>query len=179
MHRLHPNDRLWCKADLVGGGYIQKKFCFFCFISLQGLSVGNMFYVFSDDGITVLQPSECEIRRHIGPEERIFSTYVSPAADSWEMFRSLLKGCCCLKGWSLVGFMWHPRGASAALENQGRSVGSISQIKAQQGGMWRGWPPGGQVFPVSCVCTAQKHTVNYCTSLRDRLKRCFLNHSFA
>ncbi|OXB57306.1 hypothetical protein ASZ78_000524 [Callipepla squamata] len=39
------------------------------------LSVGNMFYVFSDDGITVLQPNECEIRRHIRPEERIFSSY--------------------------------------------------------------------------------------------------------
>ncbi|XP_053812297.1 follistatin-related protein 4 isoform X2 [Vidua chalybeata] len=39
------------------------------------LSVGNMFYVFSDDGITVLQPSECEIQRHIRPEERIFTSY--------------------------------------------------------------------------------------------------------
>ncbi|KAL2299451.1 hypothetical protein Nmel_014107, partial [Mimus melanotis] len=39
------------------------------------LSVGNMFYVFSDDGITVLQPNECEIRRHIRPEERIFTNY--------------------------------------------------------------------------------------------------------
>ncbi|XP_059681425.1 follistatin-related protein 4 isoform X2 [Gavia stellata] len=41
----------------------------------EGLSVGNMFYVFSDDGITVLQPNECEIRRHIGPKERIFTSY--------------------------------------------------------------------------------------------------------
>ncbi|NWZ35023.1 FSTL4 protein, partial [Brachypodius atriceps] len=41
----------------------------------EGLSVGNMFYVFSDDGITVLQPNECEIRRHIRPEERIFTNY--------------------------------------------------------------------------------------------------------
>ncbi|XP_051487251.1 follistatin-related protein 4 isoform X1 [Apus apus] len=40
----------------------------------EGLSVGNMFYVFSDDGITVLQPNECEIRRHIRPEERIFTS---------------------------------------------------------------------------------------------------------
>ncbi|KAM6408404.1 follistatin-related protein 4 [Rhynochetos jubatus] len=39
------------------------------------LSVGNMFYIFSDDGITVLQPNECEIRRHIRPEERIFTSY--------------------------------------------------------------------------------------------------------
>ncbi|NXJ68218.1 FSTL4 protein, partial [Rostratula benghalensis] len=41
----------------------------------EGLSVGNMFYVFSDDGITVLQPKECEIRRHIRPEERIFTSF--------------------------------------------------------------------------------------------------------
>uniref|UniRef100_A0A7M4EWD2 Follistatin like 4 n=1 Tax=Crocodylus porosus TaxID=8502 RepID=A0A7M4EWD2_CROPO len=39
------------------------------------LSVGNMFYVFSDDGITVIQPNECEIRRHIKPNERIFTSY--------------------------------------------------------------------------------------------------------
>ncbi|XP_064377210.1 follistatin-related protein 4 isoform X2 [Dromaius novaehollandiae] len=39
------------------------------------LSVGNMFYVFSDDGITVLQPNECEIRRHVRPDERIFASY--------------------------------------------------------------------------------------------------------
>ncbi|XP_005523552.1 PREDICTED: follistatin-related protein 4 [Pseudopodoces humilis] len=41
----------------------------------EGLSVGNMFYVFSDDGITVLQPNECEIQRRIRPEERIFTSY--------------------------------------------------------------------------------------------------------
>ncbi|KAM6299551.1 follistatin-related protein 4 [Aegotheles albertisi] len=49
----------------------------------EGLSVGNMFYVFSDDGITVLQPNECEIRRHIRPEERIFTSYeeICPRAE--------------------------------------------------------------------------------------------------
>lgn len=36
-----------------------------------------MFYVFSDEGITVLQPSECEIRRHLKRTERIVATYVS------------------------------------------------------------------------------------------------------
>ncbi|XP_054907358.1 follistatin-related protein 4 isoform X4 [Poeciliopsis prolifica] len=41
----------------------------------EGLSVGNMFYVFSDEGITVLQPSECEIRRHLKRTERIVATY--------------------------------------------------------------------------------------------------------
>lgn len=55
-------------------------FFFFLFIHnvfCPGLSVGNMFYVFSDEGITVLQPSECEIRRHIKQTERIVATYVS------------------------------------------------------------------------------------------------------
>lgn len=47
--------------------------------SPPGLSVGNMFYVFSDEGITVLQPSECEIRRHMKRTERIVATYVSPS----------------------------------------------------------------------------------------------------
>ncbi|XP_038564865.1 follistatin-related protein 4 isoform X2 [Micropterus salmoides] len=41
----------------------------------EGLSVGNMFYVFSDEGITVLQPGECEIRRHMKRTERIVATY--------------------------------------------------------------------------------------------------------
>ncbi|XP_062826440.1 follistatin-related protein 4 isoform X3 [Anolis carolinensis] len=39
------------------------------------LSVGNMFYVFSDDGITIIQPSDCEIQRHIKPNEKTFSSY--------------------------------------------------------------------------------------------------------
>ncbi|XP_049597901.1 follistatin-related protein 4 [Syngnathus scovelli] len=41
----------------------------------EGLSVGNMFYVFSDEGITLLQPSQCEIRRQIKRTERIVATY--------------------------------------------------------------------------------------------------------
>lgn len=71
------------KKVLTAMDTYKKPSCSFCFISLQGLSVGNMFYVFSDDGITVLQPSECEIRRHIRPEERIFTTYVSPKPGSY------------------------------------------------------------------------------------------------
>ncbi|XP_056140273.1 follistatin-related protein 4 [Lampris incognitus] len=41
----------------------------------EGLSVGNMFYVFSYEGITVVQPSECEIRRQMKRSERIVATY--------------------------------------------------------------------------------------------------------
>ncbi|XP_073913376.1 follistatin-related protein 4 isoform X1 [Castor canadensis] len=39
------------------------------------LSVGNMFYVFSDDGIAVIHPADCEIQRHLRPTEKIFMSY--------------------------------------------------------------------------------------------------------
>uniref|UniRef100_A0A665X033 Follistatin-like 4 n=1 Tax=Echeneis naucrates TaxID=173247 RepID=A0A665X033_ECHNA len=61
-------------------------------LCLPGLSVGNMFYVFSEEGITVLQPGECEIRRHMKWTERIVATYeemcpkgegVSPQRCMW------------------------------------------------------------------------------------------------
>ncbi|CAD7687898.1 unnamed protein product [Nyctereutes procyonoides] len=41
----------------------------------EGLSVGNMFYVFSDDGIIILHPVDCEIQRHLKPTEKIFMSY--------------------------------------------------------------------------------------------------------
>ncbi|XP_059382862.1 follistatin-related protein 4 [Carassius carassius] len=41
----------------------------------EGLSVGNMFYVFSSEGITILQPGNCEIRRRIPRTERILGSY--------------------------------------------------------------------------------------------------------
>ncbi|XP_076994548.1 follistatin-related protein 4 [Tamandua tetradactyla] len=41
----------------------------------EGLSVGNMFYVFSDGGISVIHPTDCEIQRHLKPTERIFMSY--------------------------------------------------------------------------------------------------------
>ncbi|KAM7143012.1 follistatin-related protein 4 [Molossus nigricans] len=41
----------------------------------EGLSVGNMFYVFSDDGIVILHPVDCEIQRHLKPTEKIFTSY--------------------------------------------------------------------------------------------------------
>nr|XP_033797439.1 follistatin-related protein 5 isoform X1 [Geotrypetes seraphini]XP_033797448.1 follistatin-related protein 5 isoform X1 [Geotrypetes seraphini]XP_033797456.1 follistatin-related protein 5 isoform X1 [Geotrypetes seraphini] len=36
------------------------------------LGIGNMFYVFYEDGIKVIQPVECEFQRHIKPSEKIF-----------------------------------------------------------------------------------------------------------
>ncbi|KAM8971961.1 follistatin-related protein 4-like [Pelodytes ibericus] len=41
----------------------------------EGLSVGNMFYVFSEDGITTIQPRECEMQRQMKPRERILISY--------------------------------------------------------------------------------------------------------
>lgn len=41
----------------------------------EGLSVGNMFYVFSDDGIVVIHPVDCEIQRRLKPTEKIFMSY--------------------------------------------------------------------------------------------------------
>lgn len=37
--------------------------------------MGNMFYVFSDDGIVILHPVDCEIQRHLRPTEKIFMSY--------------------------------------------------------------------------------------------------------
>ncbi|XP_066244157.1 follistatin-related protein 4 isoform X2 [Saccopteryx leptura] len=39
------------------------------------LRVGNVFYVFSDDGIIVLHPGDCEIQRHLKPTEKISMSY--------------------------------------------------------------------------------------------------------
>uniref|UniRef100_A0A671RGQ3 Follistatin-like 5 n=1 Tax=Sinocyclocheilus anshuiensis TaxID=1608454 RepID=A0A671RGQ3_9TELE len=37
----------------------------------SGLGIGNMFYVFYEDGIKVIQPVACEIQRHIKPSEKL------------------------------------------------------------------------------------------------------------
>ncbi|KPP67479.1 hypothetical protein Z043_113926, partial [Scleropages formosus] len=39
------------------------------------LSVGNMFYIFSDEGVTILQPNECEVRKHVKRSDRIVASY--------------------------------------------------------------------------------------------------------
>ncbi|KAJ3588443.1 hypothetical protein NHX12_012036 [Muraenolepis orangiensis] len=38
-----------------------------------GLGIGNMFYVFYEDGIKVIQPVACEIQRHIKPSEKLLA----------------------------------------------------------------------------------------------------------
>ncbi|XP_023568871.1 follistatin-related protein 4 [Octodon degus] len=39
------------------------------------LSVGNVFYIFSDNGIVIIHPADCEIQRHLKPTEKIFMSY--------------------------------------------------------------------------------------------------------
>ncbi|KAK1200477.1 FSTL5 protein, partial [Pygoscelis papua] len=48
----------------------------------QGLGIGNMFYVFYEDGIKVIQPVECEFQRHIKPSEKLLGFQaICPKAD--------------------------------------------------------------------------------------------------
>ncbi|XP_061642839.1 follistatin-related protein 5 isoform X3 [Phyllopteryx taeniolatus] len=39
----------------------------------EGLGIGNMFYVFYQDGVKVIQPVACEIQRHIKPSEKLLA----------------------------------------------------------------------------------------------------------
>lgn len=50
-----------------------------------GLGIGNMFYVFYEDGIKVIQPVACEIQRHIKPSEKLLGLQVSCRVK--EMFK--------------------------------------------------------------------------------------------
>ncbi|XP_038611268.1 follistatin-related protein 5 isoform X2 [Tachyglossus aculeatus] len=47
------------------------------------LGIGNMFYVFYEDGIKVIQPIECEFQRHIKPSEKLLGLQdeVCPQAE--------------------------------------------------------------------------------------------------
>ncbi|XP_003418537.2 follistatin-related protein 5 isoform X1 [Loxodonta africana] len=55
----------------------------------EGLGIGNMFYVFYEDGIKVIQPIECEFQRHIKPSEKLlgFQEEVCPKAEGDEVQR--------------------------------------------------------------------------------------------
>ncbi|XP_025777439.1 follistatin-related protein 5 isoform X1 [Puma concolor] len=55
----------------------------------EGLGIGNMFYVFYEDGIKVIQPIECEFQRHIKPSEKLlgFQDEVCPKAEGDEIQR--------------------------------------------------------------------------------------------
>ncbi|XP_032079544.1 follistatin-related protein 5 [Thamnophis elegans] len=53
----------------------------------EGLGIGNMFYVFYEDGIKVIQPVECEFQRHIKPNEKLlgFQDEVCPKTGGDEV----------------------------------------------------------------------------------------------
>ncbi|XP_023561517.1 follistatin-related protein 5, partial [Octodon degus] len=53
------------------------------------LGIGNMFYVFYEDGIKVIQPKECEFQRHIKPSEKLLGLQgeVCPRAERDEVQR--------------------------------------------------------------------------------------------
>ncbi|XP_006501326.1 follistatin-related protein 5 isoform X4 [Mus musculus] len=53
------------------------------------LGIGNMFYVFYEDGIKVIQPTECEFQRHIKPSEKLlgYQDEVCPKAEEDEVQR--------------------------------------------------------------------------------------------
>ncbi|XP_012887288.1 PREDICTED: follistatin-related protein 5 isoform X3 [Dipodomys ordii] len=55
----------------------------------EGLGIGNMFYVFYEDGIKVIQPVECEFQRHIKPSEKLlgFQDEVCPKLENDEVPR--------------------------------------------------------------------------------------------
>ncbi|XP_048852436.1 follistatin-related protein 5-like isoform X2 [Brienomyrus brachyistius] len=51
----------------------------------EGLGIANMFYVFYEDGIKVIQPVACEIQRHIKPSEKLLGLQeeVCPKSESF------------------------------------------------------------------------------------------------
>ncbi|KAJ1216117.1 hypothetical protein NDU88_003723, partial [Pleurodeles waltl] len=46
------------------------------------LGIGNMFYIFCEDGIKVIQPVECEFQRHIKPTEKLIGSQEEVCPES-------------------------------------------------------------------------------------------------
>uniref|UniRef100_A0A8D1IXD5 Follistatin like 5 n=2 Tax=Sus scrofa TaxID=9823 RepID=A0A8D1IXD5_PIG len=79
-----PNPQLgWLKNGIDITPKLSKQ------LTLQGLGIGNMFYVFYEDGIKVIQPIECEFQRHIKPSEKLlgFQDEVCPKTEGDEVQR--------------------------------------------------------------------------------------------
>lgn len=72
--------------------------------SSAGLGIGNMFYVFYEDGIKVIQPVACEIQRHIKPSEKLLALQVSGPLKgrSQLLFLTPISPPFCLHGDSLL-----------------------------------------------------------------------------
>lgn len=69
-------------------GFCNKSFAF-----SAGLGIGNMFYVFYEDGIKVIQPVACEIQRHIKPSEKLLALQVSAYGKKWVFLFCMLTLC--------------------------------------------------------------------------------------
>uniref|UniRef100_A0A8C4GXP1 Follistatin like 5 n=1 Tax=Dicentrarchus labrax TaxID=13489 RepID=A0A8C4GXP1_DICLA len=65
----------------------------------EGLGIGNMFYVFYDDGIKVIQPVACEIQRHIKPSEKLLALQeeVCPTSPGEEVQRCVWSSAVNIK----------------------------------------------------------------------------------
>lgn len=84
MSRIRYFQNRWCCCWLVSvaNGHAVQFDCFLdsvatVFAFSAGLGIGNMFYVFYEDGIKVIQPVACEIQRHIKPSEKLLALQVS------------------------------------------------------------------------------------------------------
>lgn len=64
-----------CSSAVQSHHFFGSIMWFFAFSA--GLGIGNMFYVFYEDGIKVIQPVACEIQRHIKPSEKLLALQVS------------------------------------------------------------------------------------------------------
>lgn len=73
----------WCKCSnaLHSHHFLGSVTSFIAFSA--GLGIGNMFYVFYEDGIKVIQPVACEIQRHIKPSEKLLALQVSAYGKKW------------------------------------------------------------------------------------------------
>ncbi|XP_045885960.1 follistatin-related protein 5 [Micropterus dolomieu] len=65
----------------------------------EGLGIGNMFYVFYEDGIKVIQPVACEIQRHIKPSEKLLALQeeVCPTSPGEEVQRCVWSSAVNIK----------------------------------------------------------------------------------
>uniref|UniRef100_A0A8C2ZB79 Follistatin-like 5 n=1 Tax=Cyclopterus lumpus TaxID=8103 RepID=A0A8C2ZB79_CYCLU len=63
------------------------------------LGIGNMFYVFYEDGIKVIQPVACEIQRHIKPSEKLLALQeeVCPTSPGEEVQRCVWSSAVNIK----------------------------------------------------------------------------------
>eukprot|EP00064_Thunnus_orientalis_P001294 superscaffoldBa00000087_g1296 len=91
------------------------------------LGIGNMFYVFYEDGIKVIQPVACEIQRHIKPSEKLLALQRKyRGQNEWgaaQEMRINFCQCCCSSTSSPIEFNEVPALPRALLTERSRPVG--------------------------------------------------------